>query len=205
MAHYSPSLNVCFVHVPKTAGVSITKGLTQGIPDLVQVQKIRDRNKLPRNGWSDNHYTVPQIIETFDHLGIERKGMTYFGVIRNPWHRMVSLFKHRLRKQKYNTPEDSKLLAEGFKPWLLGTQHRADKILTVKPQLEWFDNAPIKSVVMFEQLSDDWISTVVDKSVTLGRHNTGSGQTDYMSYYDKQTYDFVARNFAKDIEWGGYT
>lgn len=205
MAHYSLTENKCFIHVPKTAGVSITTVVYNNIVDITQVQKVRDKNNLPRNGWSDNHYTYEQVIETFDTLDIpHKKDMVFFGLIRNPWDRMVSLYKHRLRKQKYNTPEDSALLAQGFEPWLLNTQHRADKYLTKLPQLKWFEGCPNKKLLKFEELNDKTISSLIGHEVKLPRQNVGSNHNEYDSFHTETTRDFIANHFAEDIAWGDY-
>ena len=205
MAHYSLTENKCFIHVPKTAGVSITSVIKCNIADITQVQKVRDDNKLPRNQWSDNHYTYQQVIETFDILNIPyQKDMGFFGLIRNPWDRMVSLYKHRLRKQKYNSPEDSALVEQGFEAWLLNTQHRADKYLTKLPQLSWFDGCTNKRLLKFEELNDQTISTLIGYNISLSRINVGSDHNEYPSYHNNTTRDFIAEHFAPDIKWGNY-
>lgn len=205
MAHYSLTENKCFIHVPKTAGVSITIVVYKHIDGITQVQKVRDKNNLPRNGWSDNHYTYQQVIETFDKLNIPyKKDMVFFGLIRNPWDRMVSLYKHRLRKQKYNTPEDSALLAQGFEVWLLNTQHRADKYLTRFPQLKWFEGCKNKRLLKFEDLNDENISQLIGHSVKLPKQNVGSGHNEYNSFHTSITKDFIAEHFLPDIKWGNY-
>lgn len=208
MAHYSFKNRFCFIHIPKTAGVSILKAIRPHAPDLGRVQEDRDRLGIQRDGAFDDHYTYGQCRETFNRRGLQKEfeELQVFCVIRNPWARMVSLYNHRLRKPHYNTLEDQRKLAEGFTSWLLTTQHRSDKVLTRKPQVEWWTGKPEAAVKRFEELTAEWLRKVTGiQAISLGRHNTGQvDQEKYKSYYDEKARRHVEDYFRRDIDFGGY-
>lgn len=209
MAHYSFKNRFCFIHIPKNAGVSILRALKPKVPDLKRVQDDRDRMGIPRDGAFDDHFTYPQCLDTFErmHLSKQFEKIHVFCVIRNPWARMVSLYNHRLRKPRYNTPEDQRKLSEGFTAWLLGTNHRSDKVLTRKPQVEWWEGKLEVAVCQFEELNADWIMKMSRTTgVSLGTHNRGQvSQERYKAYYDAASCRHIERHFEPDIQFGGYS
>ena len=76
---------VLFIHIPKTAGMSITETLNQsfGLPeyDDVNYEKIAEQHYLLRD---------LEEKEALDDYFI-------FSIVRNPWDRMVSEFEWRKR------------------------------------------------------------------------------------------------------------
>jgi len=171
MAWFSEKLNICFVHVPKTAGVSISSVLKKNIDDLQSVQQLRNTNGYPEERWNNNHTLGPNILKTFEKCHINYDNMLFFGVIRNPWNRMVSLYEHRKRNKRYNTKNDMKLLDKGFNKWLFNTTHFSDKILTKKPQIDWFESLPNTKIIKFENLSSNIIGDIINQNISLPKNN----------------------------------
>ncbi len=209
MAHYSFKNKFCFIHIPKTAGVSIRLALKLAVNDLKKVMDDRDRMEVPRDGVFDDHYTYRQCRKTFlmMHLSEEFDGLKKFCVIRNPWDRMVSMYNHRLRKPHYNTPKDTEKLKEGFTAWLLSTEHHADRVITRTPQTHWLAGSNGIMVRKFEDLDAAWIMKMTGISqLALGRQNASQVSWDkYKSFYDDMSYKHVQKHFEEDIRFGAYS
>lgn len=210
MSHFSLKKQFIFIHVPKTGGVAMLDYLNR-VSDIQKVQDLRDDLGYKRSGWDDNHYYYSTTIDTlamvypevvFDEFEV-------FGVIRNPFDRMVSMYLHRLRKPKYNTVADQKVLDKGFEYWLLNTAHRADKHITTRSQLEWFDGCMNPELICQSKLNTKWLKRVSNTPVMEGalpvKHTSNVAHNQYDHYHSKDTIDFISEVFARDIEWGGYT
>ncbi len=209
MAHYSFKNKFCFIHIPKNAGVSILRALKPKVADLKRVQSDRDRIGIPRDGAFNDHYTYPQCCETFRRMNLSKEldDLNVFCIIRNPWDRMVSLYNHRLRKPHYNTPPDTRKLAEGFTSWLLSTEHRSDRVLTRTPQTQWWVGREDVSVRKFEELDAGWVMKMTGTAkLSLGKHNVGQvSPKKYKSYYDDVSHRHIQKHFDADIRFGEYS
>ena len=209
MSHFSLKNEFIFIHVPKTGGVAALDYLNR-VKDIKKVQDLRDELKYERTGWDDNHYYYDTTIDTLNEVYPDTDFSTFsvFGVVRNPFHRMVSMFLHRQRKPKYNTPEDQQVLNQGFEFWLLNTQHRADKHITTRSQLEWFDGCPVADIICQSKLNTEWLKQVSNtpkmKATLPVKHTSNIPIETYDDYHTEQTVKFIEEVFARDIAWGGY-
>ena len=213
MSHISIKHNFIFIHVPKNAGVTILKCLNPTVSDIVKIQDIRDRLGAQRTGWDDNHYLYKTTISTIrmPDSGVSEildNNPTVFGVIRNPYKRMVSLYYHRLRKPQYNEPKDNQCLEKGFEHWLLNTTHRSDHILTKKNQLDWFDGADNPQIIKHEDLSPKWlreVSNTTDHDYKFGNHNiSNKDHSKYLGMHTPKTIEHIKQYFDRAIQWGNY-
>jgi hypothetical protein len=210
MSHFSLSKKFIFIHVPKTGGVAMLDYLNK-IKDIQKVQDKRDKLGIRRSGWDDNHYYYSTTMETLSGVypSIDFSEFNVFGVIRNPYHRMVSMFLHRLRKPKYNTAEDQKVLSKGFEYWLLNTKHRADKHIVSRSQLEWFDGCNNPKVICQSKLNTNWLKEVSNTSLMEGvlpvKHTSNKPIDTYDRYHTNETIQHIQDIFSRDIEWGEYS
>lgn len=212
MSHISIKNNFIFIHVPKNAGVTILNALRPNVPDLVKVQDIRDRLGAERTGWDDNHYLYKTTVSTIrmPDSGVSEildNSPRVFGVIRNPYKRMVSLYYHRLRKPQYNEPKDNQCLEKGFEHWLLNTTHRSDHILTKKNQLDWFDGVELPRIIKHEELNERWLRVVsrTNAEFSFGNHNiSNKDHSTYLGMHTPKTIEHIKEYFKRDIEWGDY-
>lgn len=193
-----------FVHVPKTAGLSVSASL--GGKD----------KKIPT-------HTPLRCVEKGDRFA--------FGFIRNPWARMVSLHRFLCQKTFRNTDnfdqeavremgfktwlmDDAFIMTEDYQtegePWVMRTHWRTSNDGSLapmqrRPQMWWLDGC-------------DYIGKVEDLplSYSLALHRAGIkaqelphiNQTKgkpWRNEYDEDTKKFVEEHFADDIEFGGYT
>ena len=175
-----------FVHVPKTGGQSIAAALVDG---------RSDRGKHSPLG------------------AINRRGRFAFGFVRNPWARMVSLY--RFHCQKAPLPNDNysrdETIKMGFQAWLMTDQFymkedidHAMPPLQRRPQLWWLDGADF--IGRFENIDEDFARAMALADVTaapLGHINTTDGRA-WRNEYDAESRAFVAKHFAPDIERFGY-
>lgn len=185
-----------FVHIPKTAGVSISKSLFGnmggGHTTLRRYQIIFGREKF-------NDYFK-------------------FAFVRNPWDRLFSAFRF-LKKGGIN-PQD-KIWAEkniskyeNFDCFVKDWVNRKN-IYTWRhfiPQW-WFVSTRGKSnavdfVGYFENLERDYnyIRKILklDSEELLFFNKTGAIEKDYKDYYSKETKSIVADVYREDIEMFGY-
>lgn len=183
------------------------------VPDLVKTQDLRDAMGFERTGWDDNHYSYATTLNTlrrqYPTINFDTfNSMSVFGVIRNPWDRMVSMFLHRQRKPKYNTAKDQQVLNRGFEYWLLNTEHRADKEITKRAQLEWFDHCDNCTLIKQDDLNTQWLKAVSNTSDIDGslpvKHTSNKPISTYDQYHSEATVDYIGNVFKRDIEWGGW-
>lgn len=192
-----------FVHVPKSAGTSATQALggkTQGI-------------------------------STHTPLRCVDKGDRYaFGFVRNPWARMVSLYRFMCQKPFKRTDnfDQQMIRAMGFKrwliedsfimqeddhpegePWVMKTHWRGDGGLPLppmqrRPQMWWLEGCDyIGRVEDFPHSWNEALERGGIKPRNLNRINTTKGG-DWRAEYDDESRAFIAEHFAPDIEFGGY-
>jgi hypothetical protein len=182
-------MTACFIHIPKTGGVSIQ--------DALELQQYRYRRKLVRG-------TRYQGLVTFGHeilSKLVRKGYVaidgwfLFAFVRNPYDRAVSLWAHQRREQ---------ITELGFYDWC-----KAFKTLgwlTYSPQARWLDGIEVNFLGRFENLHADF-ARLCDALHVHRRalpHYNASLHRDWRSYYDHETAAMVRRQYARDWERFGY-
>ena len=212
MACCSLSNRYIFVHIPKNAGTSILKALNDADPTLHLLDRnILDRHPLYRE---IERFFLKRRVKGFSEL----QDITVFMVVRNPWIRMVSLYKHRMRKLYWldahgKARNDSAAIAcaeRGFIPWLLETPHEKDKMLTRTPQLEWgrgIDGSMrAKHILRHESIQwEKMTRTLGIPFKALPRENSGSWDREaYREFYDDEAREHVAKYFEEDIKRFGY-
>lgn len=191
-----------FVHVPKSAGKSVAAylgGTTKGVPSHAPLWHLRD--KLGLSGYA-------------------------FGVVRNPWARMVSAYAFIAQKplKKYESATYQRQVAErGFRDWLLNDAFFSNEdalwdtpervAFQRRSQRFWLEGCDF--VCRTERLEADVAE--VSRHITvpqgplfglLGRpklkQKNRSSHGSFRDYYDDETRDFIARHFAWEIETFGY-
>jgi hypothetical protein len=206
----SQSKNFLFIHVPKTAGSSMSKLLTP--------YAIPSNRRLTRRLVS--HLPVRENIE-HAYFRQHSKGLTFkkkikpsvfeslhkFAVVRNPYDHMVSYFgftkKHtggRLYKEAQSwTFSDCISYFEGKDKRFASNQ---SSWLTDKDGKFLVDR-----ILFFEHLEADFTALAkhlqLEEGVTLPRINT-TKRTDYRDYYDDDLKRRVEELYAPDFENFGY-
>ncbi|ACM37248.1 hypothetical protein BBK91_019260 [Agrobacterium vitis] len=195
--------NFVFVHVPKSAGRSITRvlgGETQGVPTHTPYTKLAN-------------------------FGIDKRFS--FGFVRNPWDRMVSLYSFLCQKrlQAYECPDYQQYIRDiGFKAWLLEDEyysrhdeHWPDEALPPlqrRSQLFWLSGCDF--IGKIENINSDFrhIRKRIGLKPTLMERlrltspvpkKNSSKRGNYTRYFDEETRAFVEAHFQEEIRVFNYT
>lgn len=170
--------NFVFIHVPRTGGMSITEALGGRLEGVPL--------HLPRS-----------------HIKTEAPT---FGFVRNPWQRMVSLYRFLTMKGRTD--------GEPFDEWLTKGESWLDEDVKFKRPLEPLQRRPClwwlegcTHIGMFERLDEDLkriANSIGFDAGDLPKHNATVGG-DWRREYVEGSIAFVREHFAADIEAFGYT
>jgi hypothetical protein len=182
---------VTFIHVPKTAGTSITEW-------------FRLMCVYPPNG-----YTMRRFCDTKEHWGVnevmrEVSDLGYtFAVVRNPWDYAVSLYSHLTQKMPVVYKEFEWLKDVSFNDWILNIDIYPNTFISPytlsSNQCSWIDNTV--DVLKYESLEEDFkrVQQVVGNTLPLPIKNI-SQRTHYVDYYTEESKKRVSEIFAEDID-----
>ena len=135
-----------------------------------------------------------------------------FTVIRNPWDKVVSHYKHNI---KMNVTNMAKKKIE-FKDWVACTYGKPknkfyyNRAQMFFPQVEWLKNnegkIDIDKIIRFENLNEG--TNEVFKTLEIEHklpHLNRTYRTNYHDFYDDETKQIVTDWFHEDIKEFGYT
>ena len=200
-----------FVHIPKCAGTSIEHALGMHGPNeeigiKPFIHTCTDQEHLFGKG--AQHYTIQEIRsiiypEVFDSY-------FKFGMVRNPWDRLVSHFAWRgrkwtdginLEKKQFNTQ-----LLQFYKSVVSGKEYP----IHLKQQWEFLYDDENKLLVDYigrvENLQVDWAEICDQLGISLPLENRmTSYHKHYSYYYNILTKWIVYLLYHKDIKLFGYT
>jgi hypothetical protein len=190
--------NQCiFVHIPKTAGVSICRSLfgnlAGGHTTIHTYQMIFDKNEF------DNYFK--------------------FTFVRNPWDRLVSAYNFLksggmstadnrwIEKNLFNFHDFDNFVLRGIK------RKNIKKYLHFRPQHEYVceprNKRPrVNFIGFYENIQNDfnYVKQKLGISTSLIKANViqSNGKGDYKEYYTPATKKIVSDVYKKDIEIFGY-
>jgi len=166
-----------FIHINRTGGTSVERAFGQNLSLNPKVQ----------------HATAAEI--EIKHPIIW--GSYYkFSTIRNPWDRVVSIWKNRI-EDPINWPNIS------FKDWLKSTYEDCIPTLFTGPQLNFINNTV--HLIRFENFVSDWKQTCRDLNAELQLgHFNKSNRNNYQSYYEDNMIELVEKIHKQDIEFFNY-
>jgi hypothetical protein len=219
-------LDLCFVHVPKTAGLSWLDMIVQSLGERDFVERgvnhtihrfaSRDDLQLTRLG----HETrVPGCL-TLGQYRRERVGPSFvIAFVRNPYDRLVSAFHflNRTDLPPRDRSDRARYVAEyegNFRRFVqerfAGDRPEVLEQIHFRPQHEWLvdDRGELATdfVGRYESLERD-TSTIAERvgfvALPLTRSNTSEHEP-FPHYYDEPTRALVARAYRNDFELFGY-
>ena len=160
--------NYVFIHINKTGGTSVGKAI--GLP-------------------TKRHLTIKEVSEI---IGFEKLDEAFkFTVVRNPWDKVVSHYKYRVKTNQT-------LMSEkpiGFSEWVEKTYGENkdsfyyDNPRMFQPQVEWLKDASgnilVDKIIKFENLSTDFseLATILNIEKELP-HLNKTNRLNYQKYYD---------------------
>ena len=170
-----------FIHIPKTAGTSISTYFNE--------QQTRLRIQ------PDKHETIHHIKHRFSNI---YNSYSKFTIVRNPYDRMVSWYsflKDRIGSGAFNVIPFKEWVKDISKLW-----HISDPYYFAGPQCAWIDDTVV--VLKYENLKED-LNNFFNEEIDLPVMNK-SKRKDYLSYYDKESLDIVYEKHKEDFEKFNY-
>jgi hypothetical protein len=129
-----------------------------------------------------------------------------FGVVRNPWDRVVSLY---LRKEGIQMQDQMDF--ESFVDWIQNSSDTCIHCQGIRYQADWLRDKNgmtlVDFIARFENLEEDWkiIARRLGLVETLPRNNAnGEGKRHYTDYYTPRTREVIGNKFAEDIRLFNY-
>ncbi len=221
-----PSLKIIFVHIPKTAGESVSEQLALSDRELSNWLSI-PMCFLSRRIDIGKHSTMTEIVAAAGTLRFSM--FTTCTVVRNPWDQVVSFYEH-LRKPLYDKQYQNKLLHPynacrsamklPFSDWVKlvyeDRQHQVEMARIRHPvdhfkcQTDWFcdcsEKVLVDYVLRFENLKKDFsdMGAAIQTPLELSIHRNSSKRRDYRDYYDDASMAVIGNHFRGLIEIIGY-
>jgi len=173
---------------PKTASTTLVKALM----DFVDISKIIDQPTLGtfdflENGSSEHRKHTELKTYSSDYINTYK----LYGVVRNPYERMVSWWLWRRRFLQEN---------ESFLDFLKLSNQWMDI-----NYYQYFGGKKI-GILRHENLASDFASFCDEVGIPRQKlpHLNKSKHKHYAEYYDEETKQIVSEKYAKDIEYFGY-
>lgn len=185
----SPQKNVIFVHIPKTAGTSISASLKPYIRCRPRKLKIKRHT---------NALTIRERVDS------ELFNSAFkFTFIRNPWDLQVSLYHYILKRQRHPMHEKTKALG-CFRNFVFSQSNT--KFTQSSFICDENGNLLVDFVGRCENIHADFqsICSIIGISAKL-KYKNRTSHLCYQHYYDDETRDLTAKIFSEDIKRFGYT
>ncbi len=191
-----------FIHIPKTAGMSVHQALVKAAPD-----GIRRIEEMPAfHDPSKQRHVFAQDLRGF--LGPSAWNELFsFAFVRNPWARLVSWYNMCHERPSNRFMRFVKCEAPTFSDFLLLTSDLVTR--THFNQIDYVTDSEGEIIVDFigryEQLEKDFSHICEQLGInTELPHINASANVDYRTYYDRRSRQLVAERFYRDIEVFGY-
>jgi len=195
-----------FIHVPKTAGTSVTRSL-QGIEGDNKRWLARTKHET----LAEFHDNIEQRLSPADRAsGLHPRGFSTFAFVRNPWDRMSSFYRYLVEKRPkaeisgVASFRDFLDRAESGEAWI-------QALHSMRSQLDYFtfpDGAmALDFLGHFEHLAEDLgsVSRLTGVPLAIGQENSSSNcGGDYRRDYDAAMVEKVADRFQEEIALFGY-
>ncbi len=181
-------LKCIFVHIPKTAGISITNAFFQNM--------------------GGSHRTIKNYLLYFNNKDF--KNYYKFCFVRNPWDRLVSsyIFLKNGGMHEGDSKWAKKHLSncKDFEDFVINFLHNKAVLnyIHFKPQFEFIsfmNKILVDKIYKFEdiQSSVDELNKILNTEVILKHQNKSQKAKGYKKYYNDETMKIVANLYKKDI------
>lgn len=201
--------NFLFVHVYKNAGMSISKALSPFAASKFQRETVRVLKQLNLpcpQGWDpnpfDTHLTASDLLTAMGQA--EFDSFFSFGVVRNPWDWLVSIYTYVLQQPHHHLHEHFLRLGsfESYIGW------QCEGGLPLQRDFLFSENGKqlVSFIGQFEKLEQDFESVCAEIGVSaeLPRINVSRQSRSFQEYYDSRLVDMVRKKYQPDIELFDY-
>lgn len=198
-----------FVHVPKTAGLSVAAAFD---PFRHRAEDLVVNRALSQLGINVNHFgPLPwrriRIHATADQIRRVLGAKVFdsyfkFAFVRNPWDRMVSYYHYIQSRESHHRGRKVRELSFADYLEYEGRRNKVGQwaILSDKRGRLLMDR-----VGRFESLADDFREIADQLGVTAELpHRNATKHAAYQTYYDDETRQIVSHYWADEIEQFGY-
>lgn len=190
--------NLCFIHVPKTAGTTVQKSLGLNVDDA-----FYKRGKYKDYGVCPQHLTLTELSKEID-----LSNFTIFSVVRNPFDRIVSEFEYH--KECAMTRDYHHLTFPEFVDTCLKIEPLKRKYIFdghLELQTDYICGEHPVKIFKYENLQEcfDWLREITREDLKFG-HERKSIRKDYRDYYtDVETIKTVEDFYRADLDYLDYT
>jgi hypothetical protein len=201
-----------FFHIPKCAGSSIVGALGKYY-GLTSMEKLRNTDlndfavfKVERRygnaDYLQQHSTYNEVKEYFDKNNLNIKNYFKFSFMRNPWERATSYYSYACKRAPIsNAKWCNEITSMSFSEFIAKyTDLQLNRVCNKK------NNVAVDFLGSGKNLQKDF-DTVCDKIGIPQQqlpHKNKTKHKHYTEYYDDETREIVAKNYARDIEYFGY-
>jgi hypothetical protein len=200
-----------FIHIYKTAGLSMTNALKPFAVDTVPKKKwqrlaYRINKKIDRiiSFDADSFLTHTKAPELINAIGRKTFDSYYsFAIVRNPWDWQVSLYHYMRTSEDHHQHEFAKSFAnfDEYIRWRCAEEVRFQKDFIYSAEGELL----VDFVGKFENIEDDFktICSRIGVQALLPKLNV-SNTKPYQEFYSEETRELVRSTFDADIKLFGY-
>lgn len=208
----SHSYKFLFIHIPKTAGSSITTALA---PYSEHPERHWYNRWLSCVGINVNWYGPLRVRNPRKHTTFGQAKRIYpkamldsyfkFAFVRNPWDLMVSYYHYIKSRENHHRSRQVNAL-KSFKDYIYYEIDRG-KVSQSRLIYDANDNLQMNYVGRFENLEENFQEICLRVGLPHVRleHQNKSARRSYQEYYDLETRDLVAKHWEKDIDLFKYS
>jgi hypothetical protein len=208
---YYKSINLLFIHIPKTGGTvienSIKKDKKYGIQTLYSTSSRNSILPAPFSTYSLQHQFYSTIYDYRIKLNVNFDKIKVFSVVRNPYDRIISdLFHYKLIKPNFSKEEVFNIIKNKYIYKKKSEMHKYDN--HVAPQYLYVtDNNEelIKNIKIFhtETLNEnnDELNSFAGININIKQSNVNK---DYSKYLNNDSILLINEIYKKDFELFGY-
>jgi hypothetical protein len=194
-----------FVHVPKTAGTSVMRQLTQ-LPG----NEIRWLARTKHETLGEFLVNAEARCRGGSQSPADLRDYFRFAFVRNPWDRMASFYRYLVERR----PRPEIDTVQSFRDFLHQARDGVGWIRhlhSMRPQLDYFTSPDggleMDFVGHFEHLAEDLgaVGRALEIAIAVGHENSSSNaRLDYRRSYDAAMIETVATRFQGEIDAFGY-
>jgi len=200
---WAPAANVCYVRNPKAASTSLSYALLSA-----RYPELKDFRLTPQkiNFLAD--------INLREGLSGDEKKAEFFTVVRNPFARLVSVYREFFEKQNAQFIYEDYLFGIlrkelSFSDFVKRLELIPDRLKDqhLRPQhcfLNFYERNKVAVRILRLEESQDINAFMERHGLTLEKFNTAEFQYDYRHYYDRETVRAVYNIYKDDVARFGY-